>query len=54
MEVLDEHFRFDSPISPDARAVVYVRQSTPQQISHNQESLKLQYALKQRVAARVA
>ena len=30
------------------RAVVYVRQSTPQQISHNQESLKLQYALKQR------
>jgi DNA invertase Pin-like site-specific DNA recombinase len=27
------------------RAVVYVRQSTPQQITNNQESLKLQYAL---------
>jgi DNA invertase Pin-like site-specific DNA recombinase len=30
------------------RAVIYIRQSTPQQIIHNQESLKLQYALKQR------
>jgi DNA invertase Pin-like site-specific DNA recombinase len=30
------------------RAIVYIRQSTAQQITHNQESLKLQYALKQR------
>ena len=30
------------------RAVVYVRQFTPQQITHNQESLKLQYALTHR------
>ncbi|MEQ9379880.1 MAG: recombinase family protein [Pirellulales bacterium] len=30
------------------RAVVYVRQSTPQQITHSQEGLKLQYALTHR------
>jgi len=30
------------------RAVIYIRQSTAQQITYNQESLKLQYALKQR------
>jgi len=32
------------------RAVIYVRQSSPQQIVSNQESLRLQYALKQRTA----
>jgi len=30
------------------RAGIYIRQSTTQQITNNQESLKLQYALKQR------
>src|SRR5438309_1662156 len=30
------------------RALVYVRQSSPQQVLSNQESLRLQYALKQR------
>src|SRR5919205_4073295 len=30
------------------RAVVYVRQSTPHQVISNQESLRLQYALRQR------
>jgi DNA invertase Pin-like site-specific DNA recombinase len=30
------------------KAVVYVRQSTPQQILHNQESTQRQYALRQR------
>ena len=30
------------------RAVVYVRQSTPHQVLGNQESLRLQYALRQR------
>src|SRR4051812_42352255 len=30
------------------RATVYVRQSTPQQVVNNQESLRLQYALKHR------
>lgn len=30
------------------RAVIYIRQSTPQQVTTNQESLKLQYALMQR------
>jgi hypothetical protein len=30
------------------RAVIYVRQSTPQQVTSNQESLRLQYALTQR------
>jgi DNA invertase Pin-like site-specific DNA recombinase len=32
----------------DRRAVVYVRQSSPQQVLNNQESLRLQYALRQR------
>ena len=32
----------------DRRAVVYVRQSSPQQVVNNQESLRLQYALRQR------
>ena len=30
------------------RAVVYIRQSTPHQVVSNQESLRLQYALRQR------
>jgi DNA invertase Pin-like site-specific DNA recombinase len=30
------------------RAIIYIRQSTPQQMLSNQESLRLQYALKQR------
>jgi DNA invertase Pin-like site-specific DNA recombinase len=30
------------------KAVIYVRQSTPRQVLTNQESLKLQYALKKR------
>jgi DNA invertase Pin-like site-specific DNA recombinase len=33
------------------RAVVYVRQSTPHQVLTNQESLRLQYALRQRARA---
>src|SRR6202048_811190 len=32
----------------DRKAVVYVRQSSPQQVISNQESLRLQYALRQR------
>jgi DNA invertase Pin-like site-specific DNA recombinase len=32
----------------DRKAVVYVRQSTPHQVTTNQESLRLQYALSQR------
>ena len=30
------------------KAIIYIRQSTPQQMLSNQESLRLQYALKQR------
>src|SRR5512144_3037723 len=30
------------------KAVIYIRQSTPQQVLSNQESLRLQYALQQR------
>ena len=30
------------------KAIIYIRQSTPHQAMSNQESLKLQYALKQR------
>ena len=30
------------------KAVIYIRQSTPQQVLSNQESLRLQYALRQR------
>lgn len=33
------------------KAVVYIRQSTPQQVLNNQESLALQYALQQRALA---
>jgi DNA invertase Pin-like site-specific DNA recombinase len=32
----------------DRKAVIYIRQSTPQQVLSNQESLRLQYALHQR------
>ena len=30
------------------KAVVYIRQSTPHQVVNNQESLRLQYALRER------
>lgn len=30
------------------KAIIYIRQSTPQQLFNNQESLRLQYALRQR------
>jgi len=30
------------------KAIIYIRQSTPQQVLSNQESLRLQYALEQR------
>jgi DNA invertase Pin-like site-specific DNA recombinase len=33
------------------RAVIYIRQSSPQQVLSNQESLRLQYALRQRAEA---
>src|ERR1700677_3464841 len=33
------------------QAVIYIRQSSPQQTMNNQESLRLQYALKQRAQA---
>ena len=36
------------PHHPDRRAVVHVRQSSPQQVLSNQESLRLRYALRQR------
>jgi hypothetical protein len=32
----------------ERKAIIYIRQSTPQQVLSNQESLRLQYALKQR------
>ena len=37
-----------TPAHLTRKAVVYVRQSTPAQVVSNQESLRLQYALKQR------
>jgi hypothetical protein len=36
------------PTHLSRRAVVYIRQSTPHQVVNNQESLRLQYALRQR------
>jgi len=36
------------PTHLDRKAVVYIRQSTPHQVVSNQESLRLQYALRQR------
>ena len=41
-------------ITPDhlaKHALVYVRQSTPKQVLHNQESQRLQYALVERARA---
>ncbi len=38
-------------VTPDhlrRRAIVYIRQSTPHQVTSNQESLRLQYALQRR------
>jgi DNA invertase Pin-like site-specific DNA recombinase len=32
----------------DRKAIIYIRQSSPHQVLSNQESLRLQYALKQR------
>ena len=37
-----------TPAHLTRKAVVYVRQSTPAQVVSNRESLRLQYALKQR------
>jgi DNA invertase Pin-like site-specific DNA recombinase len=37
-----------SPHHLQLKAIIYIRQSSPQQMINNQESLKLQYALKQR------
>jgi DNA invertase Pin-like site-specific DNA recombinase len=42
------HSDLIKPHHLDRRAVVYVRQSSPQQVLSNQESLRLQYALHQR------
>jgi DNA invertase Pin-like site-specific DNA recombinase len=42
------------PVTPahlDRRAVIYIRQSSPQQVISHQESLRLQYDLRQRAAA---
>ena len=33
------------------KAVIYIRQSSPQQVLTHQESLRLQYALRQRASA---
>src|SRR5512135_3528022 len=40
-----------TPAHLDRRAVVYIRQSSPQQAISHQESLRLQYDLRQRAAA---
>jgi DNA invertase Pin-like site-specific DNA recombinase len=37
-----------TPFHLDRQALIYIRQSNPRQIVNNQESLKLQYALRQR------
>ena len=37
-----------SQLQLERKAVIYIRQSTPHQVLTNQESLKLQYALKER------
>ena len=38
----------------DRRAVIYVRQSSPNQVLNNQESRRLQYALRERAAQQCA
>ena len=37
-----------SPQHLERKALIYIRQSTPHQVLSNQESLRLQYALKPR------
>src|SRR3982751_2618698 len=39
------------PERGDRKAVIYIRQSTPQEVRSHQESLRLQYALHQRAQA---
>ncbi|OWK41148.1 hypothetical protein [Fimbriiglobus ruber] len=39
-------------MAPRPRAIVYVRQSTPQQVADHQESTARQYALTDRASAR--
>ena len=37
------------PHHRDRKAVLYVRQSSPYQVTHNQESQRLQYAMQERL-----
>ena len=37
-----------TPLHLARKALIYIRQSSPHQVLSNQESLRLQYALKQR------
>jgi len=39
-----------TPVHLERKALIYIRQSTPHQVLTNQESLRLQYALRQRAA----
>jgi DNA invertase Pin-like site-specific DNA recombinase len=39
-----------TPAHLERKALIYIRQSTPHQVLTNQESLRLQYALRQRAA----
>ena len=40
-----------TPPPSERRAVIYIRQSSPQQVISHQESLRLQYDLRQRAVA---
>jgi DNA invertase Pin-like site-specific DNA recombinase len=39
------------PTHVNRKAILYIRQSSPQQVMHNQESRRLQYAMKERLVA---
>ena len=45
---ISHEVRMVKPTHLARKAVVYIRQSTPHQVVSNQESLRLQYALRQR------
>ena len=39
------------PMHVNRKAILYIRQSSPHQVMHNQESRRLQYAMKERLVA---
>jgi hypothetical protein len=50
-EVIYEYVRAHHPAPLTRKAIIYIRQPSPHQVLTNQESLRLQYALRERAVA---